>query len=466
MVNKTAEKDSRNRRVYEPGFSPRDEQRTISVFGLGFVGLTTALGFAETGCRVFGIDVDVERKRSLRNKVVPFHEPHMERILNKHLGSSFFITDDIHEAVKESTYIFYCVGTPYGSDGSADLTYLFSAIDSTLNAIQDKKFRVLVTKSTIPPSTTAEKILPYIKQKSDKSEYVGVANNPEFLREGHCWEDFMEADRIVLGVNDEKSKDLLMELYMPMGIPIKCVTHSTGEFVKYLSNTLLASLISYSNEMAQAAETFGGIEVAEAFRILHMDKRWNGCSMTSYVYPGCGYGGYCLPKDTSAFYAQAAEKGFEARILKQVIQTNIERPKQIAEKIAACLSKHTRFMKIEKDTRWNAENSGEDGSSVNTGMIGILGLSFKPDSDDVRDTPAIKIIWQLKKLGCENIIGYDPIAIEEFRRRYPDAGICYASSMKEIYDKADVLAIVTAWEEFRDAVTLGDKEIIDCRYML
>lgn len=417
------------------------QKRTISVFGLGFVGLTTALGFAETGCKVFGIDIDKERKRSLRSGSVPFHEPYMEGILNKHLNSKFFITDDVSEAVKESTYIFYCVGTPYGTDGSADLTYLFSAIESTLDAIHDEKFRVLITKSTIPPSTTAEKILPYIKQKGDKSEYLGIANNPEFLREGHCWEDFMEADRIVLGVNDEKSRNLLVELYKPMGIPIKCVTHSTGEFIKYLSNTLLATLISYSNEMAEAAEAFGDIEVAEAFRILHMDKRWNGCNMTSYVYPGCGYGGYCLPKDTSAFYAQAEAKGFDAQILKQVIRTNTERPQWIAEQIGRHLGQ-------------------------SSGTVGILGLSFKPGSDDVRDTPAVKIIQELKKLGHQDIIAYDPIAMDEFQQKYPDIEIRYAESLTKVYDESDILVIVTAWEEFRLTPTLGDKEIIDCRYML
>ena len=253
----------------------------------------------------------------------------------------------------------------------------------------------------------------------------------------------MEADRIVLGVNDEKSRELLAELYEPMGIPIKCVTHSTGEFIKYLSNTLLATLISFSNEMAQAAEAFGGIEVAEAFRILHMDKRWNGCNMTSYVYPGCGYGGYCLPKDTSAFYSQAAEKGFEAQILKQVIQTNTERPKRIAERIAFYLNEY-----------------------IQAGTVGILGLSFKPGSDDVRDTPAIKIIQELQKLGCKEIVAYDPIAKEEFHCKYPGIGISYADSIQEVYDRSDILAIVTAWEEFRIIPALGNKKIIDCRYML
>lgn len=436
--------------------------KTVTVFGLGFVGLTTALGFAETGCKVFGVDVDKERKEILRSGTIPFHEPLMDEVLQKHLGQSFFVTDDISEAVTESSYVFYCVGTPYGADGSADLTYLFSAIDSTLEAIQDEKFRVLVTKSTIPPSTTAEKILPYIKEKitntSAKEESLGIANNPEFLREGRCWEDFMEADRIVLGVNDEKSKELLIRLYEPMGIPIKCVSHSTGEFIKYLSNTLLATLISYSNEMAQAADAFGGIETAEAFRILHMDKRWNHCNMTSYVYPGCGYGGYCLPKDTSAFYAQAKEKGFEAQILKQVIQTNTDRPVRIAEKIAGCLESVMRDRQPEK-----ADGEKQPGR---TGVIGILGLSFKPGSDDVRDTPAVKIIQALELLGCGNIIGYDPIAAEEFKRRYPDVNIDYAGSLQEIYEKSDVLAIVTAWEEFRKVPGMGGKEIVDCRYML
>ena len=446
----------------------RMNKKTVTVFGLGFVGLTTALGFAETGCKVFGIDVDTERKGFLREGRVPFHEPHMEEVLRKHTGQSFFVTDDIPAAIAESAYVFYCVGTPYGADGSADLTYLFSAIDSTLDAVHDEKFRVLVTKSTIPPSTTAEKILPYIKGKGGKAEHLGVANNPEFLREGHCWEDFMEADRIVLGVNDETSKTLLTELYEPMGIPIKCVSHSTGEFIKYLSNTLLATLISYSNEMAQAADAFGGIETAEAFRILHMDKRWNHCNMSSYVYPGCGYGGYCLPKDTSAFYAQAAEKGFDAQILKQVIRTNTDRPARIAEKIAACL-RDTVQAENKKTDAGTGREAGKDGGTDMAGYagtIGILGLSFKPGSDDVRDTPALKVIQALKKLGCTDIIGYDPVAMEEFARRYPDAEIRFADSLQEIYEKSDVLAIVTAWEEFREAPGLGNKEIIDCRYML
>lgn len=411
----------------------------VTVFGLGFVGLTTALGFAHMGYQVYGIDVDDQRKEMLREGRLPFLEPHMQEVLRRHLGKELVITDDTAGAVAESDYIFYCVGTPYGASGSADLTYLFSAIDATLEAARDDKFRVLVTKSTIPPSTTAEKIEPYVRKKGASKDRIGVANNPEFLREGHCWEDFTGADRIVLGCNDPRSKEMLTRLYEPMGIPIFAVSHSTGEFIKYLSNTLLATMISYSNEMSQVADVIGGIDVADAFHILHMDKRWNGCNMTSYVYPGCGYGGYCLPKDTCALLAQAEAKGYEPQILKNVIRVNEERPAAVARKIADGL---------EQDA-----------------VIGILGLSFKPESDDVRDTPAYKIMRELAALGYHKLAAYDPAAVEEFKKHYKDLEVVYMDSAAQVYDAADVIAVVTAWEEFMDVPGMGEKRVVDCRYL-
>ncbi len=412
----------------------------VTVFGLGFVGLTTALGFAHLGYDVYGIDVDETRTEILRNGKLPFLEPEMEHVLQKHLNHNFFITDDIPKAVTNSNYIFYCVGTPYGKNGCADLTYLFSAMESALAAIKDETFRVLVIKSTIPPSTTAEKILPFIESKKTASQRLGIANNPEFLREGHCWEDFTGADRIILGCNDNQSQEMLIRLYEPLGIPIKCVSQSTGEFIKYLSNTLLATLISYSNEMSEIADAIGGIDVADAFHILHMDKRWNGCDMTSYVYPGCGYGGYCLPKDTAALYAQAAAKGMRPPILKHVIETNHHRASVIAKKISSGMPKNS--------------------------AIGILGLSFKPLSDDVRDTPAARIINELRTLGYHNIYAYDPVAMDEFHKHYPEILIQPAESAHALYNVSDVVAIVTAWEEFREIPSYGSKKIVDCRYML
>ena len=411
----------------------------VTVFGLGFVGLTTALGFAHLGYKVYGVDVDAERKNTLRSGKLPFLEPKMEDVLNTHLNKNFFVTEDVNEAIKDSSFVFYCVGTPYGQNGQADLTYLFSAIDTTIAAIQDDKKRVLVTKSTIPPSTTAEKIVPYVEAKGEVAKNLSVANNPEFLREGHCWDDFTLADRIVLGCNDETGRDMLKGLYAPMNVPTYCVSHSTGEFIKYLSNTLLATMISYSNEMAQVADTIGGIDVADAFHILHMDKRWNGCNMTSYVYPGCGYGGYCLPKDTSALLAQAVAKGYEPQILKNVISVNDNRAAAMAKMMADALDKGA--------------------------TIGILGLSFKPESDDVRDTAAYRVIKELEKLGHTNIVAYDPVAVEEFSKKYTDVNVKYLDSAKEVYDGADAVAVVTAWNEFKSVPDMGNKQVFDLRYM-
>lgn len=411
----------------------------VTVFGLGFVGLTTALGFAHLGYKVYGVDVDAERKNTLRSGKLPFLEPKMDEVLNKHLNKNFFVTEDVNEAIKDSEFVFYCVGTPYGQNGQADLTYLFSAIDTTIEAIKDDKKRVLVTKSTIPPSTTAEKIYPYVKAKGDVAKNLSVANNPEFLREGHCWDDFTLADRIVLGCNDENGREMLTKLYAPMNVPIYAVSHSTGEFIKYLSNTLLATMISYSNEMAQVADTIGGIDVADAFHILHMDKRWGGCNMTSYVYPGCGYGGYCLPKDTSALLAQSVAKGYEPQILKNVISVNDNRAAAMAKMIADKLTAGAK--------------------------VGILGLSFKPESDDVRDTAAYRVIKELNKLGFTDVVAYDPVAMDEFKKKYQDVDITYMDSAKAVYDASDAVAVVTAWSEFKNVPQMGDKPIFDLRYM-
>ncbi len=411
----------------------------VTVFGLGFVGLTTAVGFAEKGITVYGLDVDRQRMSVLKEGKLPFHEPGLDEALVRNLGKNFHLTEDAEAAVAASDCIYYCVGTPYGEGGEADLTYLYGAIDTTLAACRDDKYRVLVTKSTIPPSTTSEKIIPYIEAKGYAvGKGLGVANNPEFLREGTCWDDFMHADRIVLGVSDERTAQILQELYAGFDIPKFCVSLNTGEFIKYLSNTLLATLISYSNEMAQLADTIGGIDVAQAFRILHMDKRWGGCNMSSYVYPGCGYGGYCLPKDTNAIYALGKQKGFDAQILSNVITVNDARPGYMAARVE--------------------ENVGKNS------CIGVLGLSFKPESDDVRDTPAAKVISRLLADGYTNIVAYDPLAMDEFEKHY-QLKIAYAASSAEVLEQADEIVVLTAWKEFVDVPKRTDKTIIDCRYM-
>ncbi|MBE6493690.1 MAG: nucleotide sugar dehydrogenase [Methanosphaera stadtmanae] len=411
----------------------------ITVFGLGFVGLTTALGFADKNNKVYGVEVSQERINTLNEGKLPFHEPGLDDSLIRNLNKNFFIVDDLNKAITESDCIYYCVGTPYGENGEADLTYLFEAIKSTLNEIKDNKFRVLVTKSTIPPTTTSEKIVPFVEKEGFiVGKDIGIANNPEFLREGHCWDDFINSDRIVLGVSDEKSTHILKELYQKFDCPIFTVSLNTGEFIKYLSNTLLATLISYSNEMSQIADNLGDIDVANAFRILHLDKRLTGSGIASYIYPGCGYGGYCLPKDTNAIYALSKNRGYTPKILENTIKINDDRYKHIVKNISANIQK--------------------------TDKIGILGLSFKPGSDDVRDTPASKIISKLLEEGFENIIAYDPLAIDEFKKYY-NYPIKYME-YEELIEECDELVILTAWDKFKTLKEKTKKPIIDARYML
>lgn len=414
----------------------------VTVVGLGFVGLTTALSFAEHGYKVYGIEANVERSEKLCLGEVPFFEPELEFILKRNIGKNLIVTSDWERAMAESSYIFYCVGTPYGKDGYADLSYLYDALSQTLLSTHDNRFRVLVIKSTIPPSTTEECIIPFLKENGAKiPEQFGVANNPEFLREGHCWEDTVEADRIVVGVTDVQSEKMLKQLYTYETIPVCCVSLNTSEFIKYLSNSSLACLISFANEMSIVADAIGGIDIANAFRILHMDKRWQTGNIRSYFYPGCGYGGYCLPKDTRALYAVARKKGVNGKILKNVIATNDVMPGIVTKRII-------------QETK--------DNKSI---CIGILGLAFNKGSSDVRDTPSAKIIQKLNEFGYKNIIAYDPVAMNEFQMAFDMQYYCVETYV-EFLEKCEVVAIITAWPEFRDIKNKTKKPIVDCRYML
>ena len=414
----------------------------VTVVGLGYVGLNTSLGFEEYGHKVYVIEVDAARLAKIQSGRLPFLEPGLDEALRRHLGKNFLPTTDWESAIADSECVYYCVGTPYGEDGQADLTYLYGAVEQTLQAIHDDKFRVLVTKSTIPPSTTEKRIIPFLEEHGvNVPEQLGVANNPEFLREGHCWEDFTHADRIVLGVSDGRSEGVLRRLYAKEAAPVFCVSLNTGEFIKYLSNTSLACLISYANEMSIAADAIGGIDTAAAFRILHMDKRWQTGTIRSYFYPGCGYGGYCLPKDTNAFYARTKDSGFDGQILKHTIHLNDEMPEVTARRIIRA--------------------AGED----KTVCIGILGLSFNPGSDDVRDTPSAKIIRALNEAGYRNIAAYDPVAMDEFQVRYQLDCRC-VDTYDQLLEQAGTVAITTAWPMFQDVKSRTNSPVVDCRYML
>jgi UDPglucose 6-dehydrogenase len=414
----------------------------ITVIGLGFVGLTTALGFSDKGYSVYGYDIDQKKKEKLRKGTIPFYEPYLDEKLNQHLNKGFTIVDDLQEAVNNSKVIFLCVGTPSKPDGSAYLGYILDAIKSIAAYIKKPNFKVLVLKSTIPPSATSKSIKQYIESLGFKVGVdIGLTNNPEFLREGYAWEDFMNPDRIVIGQEEDKSGQIVEKIYQSFNAPIYRVSLNTGEFIKYLSNTLLATLISFANEQSLIAKSIGDIEIKKSFQVLHLDKRWFGdpAKMASYVYPGCGFGGYCLPKDTMALVNQSFKNSYSPQLLTGTLKVN-EAIKEFAVNDVAG--------KVEENE-----------------YIGILGLAFKPNSNDIRDTPAKSIIEGLLQKGYKNIIAYDPMANQEFKEAY-GLPIEYSSSLKSLLAKVNHVVILTAWDEFLiNRESIKKKNVFDYRYI-
>lgn len=412
----------------------------ITVLGLGFVGLTTALGFSKKGFKVYGIDVNKDRVANIAKYQIPFYEPNLDGALKDTLGENFILDAGLEEAVNNSKVVIICVGTPGNEDGSANLTYLLDAVKSVFE-VSDGSYKVIVTKSTVPPSTLSKKVKPYVEALNQEYQKpIGLASNPEFLREGYAWDDFMNPDRIVIGVEDPNAKEILSGIYLPFSAPIHFVSYNSAEFIKYLSNSLLSTLISFSNEMAMIAEAIGDIDIPAAFKILHQDKRWSGepAAMASYVFPGCGYGGYCLPKDTAALESISREYGFEPKILKGNLTINDEIKEHVVKKIMGEVSKESK--------------------------IGILGLSFKSGSDDVRHTPSMYIIKMLLTKGYNNIVAYDPMAMEAFQKEY-NLPIGYADSLENIVEEADVLVLLTGWPEFKqNKEMISQKKLLDFRY--
>ncbi|MGJ7923223.1 UDP-glucose dehydrogenase family protein [Neobacillus sp. LXY-4] len=412
------------------------------MIGLGFVGLTTALGFSDKGYKVYGYDIDLKKNEQLTKGAIPFYEPYLVEKLNEHLNKNFVIVDDLQQAVENSEMVFICVGTPSNTDGSADLRYIFEAIKSVVSCIKKQEFKVLVIKSTVPPATTSKKIKPFIESLGMKVGVdIGLTNNPEFLREGHAWDDFMKPDRIVIGQEDDKSGQIVEKIYQSFDAPIYRVTLNSAEFIKYLSNTLLATLISYANEQSLIAKSIGDIDIKKAFQVLHLDKRWFGkpANMTSYVYPGCGFGGYCLPKDTAALINESIKNAYSPEILISTLKVNNRMKEYIVNDVASNVN--------EKE------------------KLGILGLAFKPNSNDVRDTPAKAIIELLIQRGYTNLIAYDPMAMEEFKDAY-SLPIEYAPNLHSLLSEVNHVVILTAWDEFiKNEQSIIKKQVFDYRYL-
>lgn len=417
----------------------------IGVLGLGFVGLTTALGLAEkTGLPVYGWDPNREKTGAIGRGEVPFHEPGLGEALGRQLGKGFLLASSGEEVARRCQVLFFCVGTPQDRTGKADLSMLAGAVADCLPHLEG--FTTLVIKSTVPPTTAATVLRPLVEAAGlQVGEKVGLCSNPEFLREGSSWRDFMEPDRIVIGADDPKSLEALLPLYRPFAAPIEAVSLNTAEFAKYLSNTLLATMISFSNELAMTAHALGGIEIKRAFEILHRDRRWKSqwdtpAPMATYAFPGCGFGGYCLPKDTLALARQAAEAGVEPLMLEGALETNRRVMAHTADRIAAA--------------------AGDPATP-----IGVLGLSFKPGSDDIRQTPAAAILAALQAKGYRNLLVWDPLVkAADFEAAY-GLGLRCAGSLEEVRDFAQVVAILTGSPEYLPAAHWG-KPVVDGRYLL
>lgn len=409
----------------------------VTIIGLGFVGITTALYLCERkNITVYGIDANLKRKEEIKNGHLPFYEPDLEDLLQKHINKSFFVSDDMHASLAQSEYIFICVGTNMGDNGVVDLKDVYKVIDEIVDNMDS--YKTIVIKSSVPPTTTMEKIIPYIESKGLKFKTdFGIAYNPEFLQEGYCYDEIMHGDRIVIGTEDQLSREKMNALYLEKNNAqnVFNVSIATAEFCKYLSNSFLAVVISYANELAKFADKVPGLSIEDAFKIFHQDRRWNNCKMTTYVYPGGQFGGYCLPKDIAALNCVAKEKNINLSMIQDAIIINNSMPNYLVDKIMANYHENDK--------------------------IGILGLSFKENSDDVRKSPAREVIRILNERGITNIYAYDPVAITNFKNSYPNLQVNYTKNYTELIDQSDIIVIVKMWKEFLNLPNLTNKIIID-----
>ena len=407
----------------------------ISVVGTGYVGLVSGVCLAEMGHNVICVDLDEDKVARINAGESPIHEEGLDALLQKNIGSRLTATTDLAGAVANTTITKIAVGTPF--DGSAiDTSYIKAASKSIGAALRDKEdFHTVVVKSTVVPGTTDNVVLPIVEEASGKkagSEF-GVSMNPEFLREGAAIGDFMDPDRIVYGGSDDKTLVELDNLYAVFKDADKVrTTNKTAEMIKYTANSLLATLISFSNEIGNLCSGLGDIDVIDVMKGVHLDRRVspileNGDrivpALSTYLEAGCGFGGSCFPKDVKALIAHGQAAGQDMNILQSVMEINHTQPLQMID----LLKKHFDSLRGRK--------------------IAVLGLAFKPGTDDMRESPAIPIIRRLHQESAE-ISAYDPIAIDEARKLFSDVPIRYAESVSEAVDGADAIVVVTTWDEF------------------
>lgn len=391
----------------------------IAVIGTGYVGLVTGACFAEFGVEVTCVDVDENKIERLNNGIIPIYEPGLDQIVEKNSKAGrLHFTTNIKSAVEQALVVFLAVGTPPKPDGSPDMSYYQKAAKDVAGAMNG--YKVLVTKSTVPIGT-GKWLKEFVSENQKVKTNFGVASNPEFLREGAAIDDFMRPDRVVIGSNEEDAIAIMKDLYRPLYLietPIVITSLEAAELTKYAANAFLATKITFINEVANLCDAIG-CDVHDVARGMGMDKRIG----RRFLHPGPGYGGSCFPKDTRALTTVADNFGVETLIVDAVIEAN-ER-----QRLAM-------IPKIEKLV----------GGSLEGKQIGVLGLSFKPETDDMRESPATDIIKELQKRGAK-VKAYDPVAMEEAKHCLPD--IEYATDEYDAIKGADALVFITEWNQFR-----------------
>lgn len=399
------------------------ECMNIAIVGTGYVGLVTGTCFAETGANVFCIDTNVEKIENLKKGIIPIYEPGLEDMVLRNVKAGrLHFTTSLPECLDRVSIVFCAVGTPPNEDGSADLSYVLD-VARTIGASMNR-YVLVVTKSTVPVGT-ARKVKEVIREEFDKRGVdieFDVASNPEFLKEGNAINDFMTPDRVVVGIESERARHLMTKLYRPFllnNFRVIFMDIPSAEMTKYAANSMLATRISFMNDIANLCELVGA-DVNMVRSGIGSDSRIG----RKFLYPGCGYGGSCFPKDVKALIRTAEENGYEMRVLKMVEEVN-ESQKDIL---------YRKLLKY-----YQGELKGK--------TVAIWGLAFKPETDDMREAPALVLIDKLLQAGC-HVRVYDPIAMDEARRRIGDT-VYYACDMYDALLNADALLLVTEWKAFR-----------------
>lgn len=400
--------------------------RNIGIIGSGHVGLVTGACLAELGNKVVCMDDDVRKIESLNNGFIPFYEPGLAEMVHRNTNSGkLSFTTSLEEAVKRAEIVFICVGTPQKPNGKADLTAVEVVSQRVAKALNGHS--IIVEKSTVPVKTGS-----WIKRTMELNNVnnvdFDVVSNPEFLREGKAIHDFMHPDRIVIGVESQRAANIMIGLYEPLKSPIIMTDIETAELIKHASNAFLALKISYINAIANICENVGA-DVTKVAEGMGYDNRIG----RQFLNAGIGYGGYCLPKDTAAFIRIAEEAGYDFELLNIVQKINVNQRQQLIGKVKKAL--------------WNLNNK----------TIGILGLSFKPDTDDMREAPSIDIIKKLQEEGAR-IKAYDPKAMENAKVILGD--IEYGKDAYEVAMESDALIIVTEWDEFKNLDLMKIKKLL------